>query len=84
MVDTETGEEFEFILADDFVFDGKHYCVLVTVDEENPEWVITRVVEEDGQDALLSLDEEEYDTVYAEYDRLCSESIEDEEEASED
>ena len=34
MTDTETGEEYSFVIADDFAFEDEHYCVLVTMDEE--------------------------------------------------
>ncbi len=74
MVDGETGEEYTFILADDFAFEDEHYCVLITTDEQEPEMVITRVVElEDGTEGLVSLTDDEYDRVFAEYERLCEE-----------
>jgi hypothetical protein len=68
MTDTETGEEYSFVLADDFVYQDEHYCVLITADEdeEEPEMVITRVVTmDDGTEGLMSLDDDEYDRVYA-------------------
>jgi uncharacterized protein YrzB (UPF0473 family) len=74
MVDGETGQEYTFILADDFAFEDEHYCVLITTDEQEPEMVITKVVElEDGTEGLVSLTDEEYDRVFAEYERLCEE-----------
>lgn len=77
MVDENTGEEFEFIIADDFDFDGEVYCVLITTDEE-PEAVFVKVTEmEDGTEGFMSLDEDEFDKVSAEYDRLCAEDFED-------
>ncbi len=84
MTDTETGEEYSFIIADDFAIGDDHYCVLVTMDEKDPELVITKVVTlEDGSEGLMSLDDEEYDRVYAEYERLCEEE-EGDEDANED
>ena len=85
MTDTETGEEYSFIIADDFAFDDEHYCVLVSADDsKEPEMVIARVVTmEDGTEGLMSLDDAEYDRVYAEYERLCEEE-DDENEGSED
>jgi hypothetical protein len=83
MTDTETGEEYTFIIADDFSIEDDQYCVLVTMDEKDPELVITKVVTlEDGSEGLMSLDDEEYDRVYAEYERLCEED--DDEDADED
>ena len=87
MTDTETGEEFTFMIADDFAFEEEHYCVLVTADDEkDPEMVIARVVTmEDGSEGLMSLDDAEYDRVYAEYERICEEeSDEDEDDEGED
>jgi len=85
MTDTETGEEYSFIIADDFAIEDDHYCVLVTMDEKDPELVITKVVTlEDGSEGLMSLDDEEYDRVYAEYERLCEEEDEGDEDANED
>ena len=83
MTDTETGEEYTFIIADDFSIEDDHYCVLVTMDENDPELVITKVVTlEDGSEGLMSLDDEEYDRVYTEYERLCEED--DDEDTDED
>jgi len=83
MVDAETGEEYQFAVVDDFEFKNQAYCVLVTVDEEEPELVITKVVQLEGdEEGLMSLDEDEADEVYAEYDRLCEEAdIDDEDDA---
>jgi hypothetical protein len=86
MTDTETGEEYTFSLADDFVFEDEHYCVLVTVDEdEDPEMIITKVVKlEDGSEGLMSLDDSEYDRVYAEYERICEEDTDEDEAGDEE
>lgn len=80
MVDADTGEEYQFALVDDFEYKDQSYCVLVTLDEEEPEMVITKVVPtDDGEEGLMSLDEAEADEVYEEYDRLCAEAeLEDE------
>lgn len=86
MVDAESGEEYQFAVVDDFEHKNQAYCVLLTVDEEEPELVITKVVKlDDGEEGLMSLEEEEADEIYAEYDRLCEEAeIEDEDEADEE
>lgn len=86
MTDTETGEEYSFVIADDFAFEEEHYCVLVTMDDEaEPEMVITKVVTmEDGSEGLMSLDDSEYDRVYAEYERLCEEDSDEDEDGEEE
>lgn len=83
MEDTETGEEYFFEMVDQFEFEDKVYCVLVTTtddDEEDDygEWVITQIVEdpESGEVSLMSLDDDENDRVYEEYDRLLDEYAE--------
>lgn len=72
MVDQETGEEYDFIMADDFEFEGQVYCLLLTVDEEEQSAVFVRVEEqEDGSEGFVSLEDDEFDRVAEEYDRLC-------------
>lgn len=86
MVDADTGEEYQFALVDDFEYKDQSYCVLITLDEEDPEMVITKVVNmENGEEGLMSLDESEADEIYEEYDRLCEEAeLEDEEDYSDE
>ena len=86
MVDAETGEEYQFAVVDDFEYKNQAYCVLVTVDEEEPELVITKVVQLEGEEeGLMSLEDEEADEVYAEYDRPCEEAeIDDEDDTDEE
>lgn len=79
MSDAE-GNEYEFMLYDEIQFNDETYLLLLTIDEEDPELVIVKVVEsEDGNDSLMSVDEEEFDLVFAEYERLCDEEEDDEE-----
>ena len=64
MVDQETGEEYDFIMADDFEFEGQVYCLLLTVDEEEQSAVFVRVEEqEDGTEGFVSLEDDEFDRV---------------------
>ncbi|NLX69071.1 MAG: DUF1292 domain-containing protein [Clostridiaceae bacterium] len=79
LVDEETGESFEFAYVDSFEFNDKSYCVLLTMDEE-PEMVIAQEVEDENGDITIStLEEEEEDAVFDFYDKLCEESMSDEE-----
>lgn len=86
MTDTETGEEYSFVIADDFAFEDEHYCVLVTMDDEaEPEMIITRVVTmDDGTEGLMSLDDSEYDRIYAEYERICEEDTDEDEDGEQE
>jgi hypothetical protein len=60
--------------------------VLVTLDEDrDPEMIITKVVTmEDGSEGLMSLDDAEYDRVYAEYERICEEDTDEDEDGTEE
>ncbi|MBO7451803.1 MAG: DUF1292 domain-containing protein [Clostridiales bacterium] len=82
--DEETGEEFEFAYIDNFEYNDKHYCVLLTVDEEEPEMIIFEENEdENGEITISSLEEEDEDAVYDYYDSLCDEYLDDEDESEE-
>lgn len=73
MSDAE-GNEYEFLLYDEFMYNDQTFLLLMTVEEADPELVIVKVVEgEDNVDTLVSIDEEEYDEVFAEYLRICEE-----------
>ena len=82
--DEETGEEFEFAYIDNFEFNDKKYCVLITMDDEDPEMVIFEEIEdENGEITISSLDEKDEDPVYDYYDSLCDEYLDDEDESEE-
>jgi len=82
--DEETGEEFEFAYIDNFEYNDKHYCVLLTVDEEEPEMIIFEENEdENGEITISSLEEADEDAVYDYYDSLCDEYLDDEDESEE-
>ena len=82
--DEETGEEFEFAYVDNFEFNSKSYCVLLTLDEE-PEMVIFEEFEdENGEITIASLDEADEDPVYDYYDSLCEEEFADDEDDSQE
>lgn len=79
------GNEYEFMLYDEIDYNEESYLLLITSDEEEPELVIVKVVPgEDGNDALMSVDEDEYDRVFAEYERICEEEEEDEDNNNEE
>lgn len=82
MTDAE-GNEYEFMLYDEIDYNDESYLLLITSDDEEPELVIVKVVPgEDGNDALMSVDEDEYDKVFAEYERICEEEEDDEDDDS--
>jgi uncharacterized protein YrzB (UPF0473 family) len=84
MTDSD-GKEYEFMLYDEIQYNEETYLLLLTRDDEDPELVIVKVVEgEDGNDSLVSVDEEEFDQVFAEYECLCDETQEDEDDDEDD
>ncbi len=80
LVDEETGEQFQFILVDNFDYKNKKYCVLVTLDDEDTEMIIAEeVTDENGEISIVTLGDEdkEVDEIYDYYDSLCDEYFED-------
>ena len=64
----EDGNESEFELIGECEIDGKTYCALTELDDEgnqvSDEYVILRLEDEDGEDILVSIDDdEEFDRV---------------------
>ncbi len=87
LIDPETNEEFSFIFYDNFVFEDEEYCVLITREDEEDEadaedsfsWLIMQYsCDEDGEESLVSLDEENEDRIYAVYEAMLDEMDEDE------
>ncbi|HHU53655.1 MAG TPA: hypothetical protein GXZ43_06245 [Clostridiaceae bacterium] len=79
LVDPETDEIYQFYLGDEFDYQGDLYYVLVTVDEDDPVYVIARVVEQDGEAYIETLNDEENEVIYEVYDKILEEIFEDEE-----
>lgn len=80
LVDEETGEEYEFFIAYDFPFEEQIYYVLVSMDEGEPEALFARLQEnEDGSEFFITVADDEFERVAAEYERLCDEMEDDDE-----
>ncbi|NLJ71195.1 MAG: hypothetical protein GX328_07040 [Clostridiaceae bacterium] len=78
IVDPETDEVYQFYLGDEFDYQDDLYYVLVTIDDD-PVFVIARVVEQDGEIYIETLDDEENEEIYEVYDRILEDTFEDEE-----
>lgn len=84
MVEEETGTEYQFSVVDEFDFEGEVYCVLLTLDDE-PEALIVKVItDENGEEFFMSLEEDEYDRVAAEYEKILEETEDEESENKEE
>lgn len=77
IVDPETDEIYQFYLGDEFDYQDDLYYVLVTVDDD-PVFVIARVVEQDGEIYIETLEDEENEEIYEVYDKILEEIFEDE------
>lgn len=75
--DEETGEVFDFYMADEFEHKDDLYYVLVPVSEEDEDmvYVIARVVEEDGESYIETLSDEENEELYDVYDQILDEAF---------
>lgn len=93
LVDPETNEEFVFSICDEFDFEGETYLVLASEAEEGSEdgeteytdAVFMRVVTgADGDEDLVSLEDDEFDKVSAYYEELLEESADEDEDDEDD
>lgn len=80
LVDPESGETFEFYYADNFDFNGESFCVLVTMDEDEPEYLIARLVDDPSGDVMVETltEEDDIDAIYDAYDALLEELFDEE------
>ena len=90
LTDTETGEEYSFVLVDSFEFEDQEYVVLIDPDEdvddaEEMSLFFMKVTKsEDGEEILTALEDDEDDRVFEAYNELLDEYEEDEDEDEED
>lgn len=83
--DPDTGELFDFILADQFEYEDQAYAVLLPDEEDPEEYFIVRIGEDAEDDSFVeTLSEEEAEEVYDAYDKIledffAEEDFEDEE-----
>ncbi len=75
LTDTETGEEYSFLMADSFMLDDQEYVVLIDPDEDADEdemslFFMKVTTSDDGEEILTALDDEEDDRVFDAYNDL--------------
>lgn len=76
--DEETGETFDFSIADEFEYEDQLYYVLVPVSDDPEDemvYVIARAVEENGEHYIETLSDEENETVYEVYDQILEDAF---------
>lgn len=81
LTDTETGEDYSFIMADTFTHDGEDYCVLVDPSEGDEDemslFFMKFVVGDDGEEVLVGLEDDEDERIYEAYQLLLDECDDD-------
>lgn len=75
LTDTESGEEYAFIMADSFMLDDQEYVVLIdpdeVADEEEMSLFFMKVTTSaEGEEILTALDDDEDDRVFDAYNVL--------------
>ena len=75
----EDGKETEFALLDQYEENGNLYYALVPVDEDESDeigYVILKVEKEDGEDILVTIDDEaEFDHIADKFDEMLNDEI---------
>ncbi|MDU1412671.1 MAG: DUF1292 domain-containing protein [Clostridium sp.] len=76
LTDAETQEKVELELVEDLTIDGTRYVLLAPIDEDSDDAYIYKVVTEDGNDSYEAVeDEDEFNKVVAEYDKIFDEEM---------
>lgn len=83
----EEGNEFELELLDTLEYNNEIYMSFlpadINIDEENPEMIILKVIEENGEEILSTLDsDEELNEVYEKFMEQLFDDDPDDEEAN--
>ena len=75
----EEGNEADFMVIDGVEYNGKTYLMLVSADEadDESEAIMLRIEEEEGEEILVSVDDEdEFKAVAALFEENCEDSDE--------
>ena len=75
LIDADSNEVIELEVVEDLTIDGNHYLILASL-EDNDDAFIYKVVGEGEKAAYEAVeDEEEFNKVVAEYDRIFEEEM---------
>ncbi|MEG2918983.1 DUF1292 domain-containing protein [Clostridium sp.] len=75
MTDSETMEKVELQVVEDLTIDGNHYVILAPLDEEDEAYVYKVVGEGTTASYEMVEDEDEFNKVVDEYDRIFDEEM---------
>lgn len=76
VTDADTQEKVELEIVEDLTIDGMRYLLLAPLDEDTDDAYIYKVVVEDGKETYESVeDEDEFNKVVAEYDKIFDEEM---------
>ncbi|MEG0132798.1 MAG: DUF1292 domain-containing protein [Clostridium sp.] len=75
LTDSETMEKVELQVVEDLTIDGNHYVILAPLDEEDEAYVYKVVGEGTTASYEMVEDEDEFNKVVDEYDRIFDEEM---------
>lgn len=75
LTDAETMEKIELEIVEDLTIDGNHYVILAPLEEEDDAYIYKVVGEGDKASYEMVEDEEEFNKVVSEYDKLFEEEM---------
>lgn len=70
LTDAETKEKVELEIVEDLTIDGNHYVILAPLEEEDDAYIYKVVGEGEKASYEMVEDEEEFNKVVAEYDKI--------------
>lgn len=75
LTDAETMEKIELEIVEDLTIDGNHYVILAPLEEEDDAYIYKVVGEGDKASYEMVEDEEEFNKVVAEYDKIFEDEM---------
>lgn len=75
LTDAETMEKVELEIVEDLTIDGNHYVILAPLDEEEDAYIYKVIGEGEKASYEMVEDDEEFNKVVAEYDKIFEEEM---------
>lgn len=75
LTDAETMEKVELEIVEDLTIDGNHYVILAPLDEEEDAYIYKVIGEGEKASYEMIEDDEEFNKVVAEYDKIFEEEM---------
>ncbi len=75
LTDAETNEKVELEIVEDLTIDGNHYVILAPLEEDDDAYIYKVVGEGEKASYEMVEDEEEFNKVVAEYDKIFDDEM---------